>query len=291
MTIKNPAQFVNEFKKSGEFDRLRRELLSQFQKGDDIESFMARVEDIARQRINADQKLQYMPPEAVHRELMQEIDRYPLVERAVTDVSMISDPGFAANIRRSVTKILRQDRGEPLDDEPGSPEAMDIDEPSDDETPIHVTNVTSHQMNSQPSLTEKEATPSNKPSPVQDAHAGGSHSLADGTVRGSGSAEVDSVSQMTAPGGSPHNNVLSVDGFDSPKEKYKEGPARPSVEVANVSSSSGTQFANVPDVAHSNSSPTVQTSDSNVLHDAPVPDHNVPRDADAPHAIQEAESA
>ncbi|KZT27005.1 hypothetical protein NEOLEDRAFT_1061726 [Neolentinus lepideus HHB14362 ss-1] len=122
MPIKNPTQLVDEFKKSGEFDRLRRELLKQFQKGDGIESFMARVEDIARQRINADQKLQYMPPEAVHRELMQEIDRYPLVERAVADVCMFSDPGFAANIRRSVTKILRQDKGEPLDDEPGSPE-------------------------------------------------------------------------------------------------------------------------------------------------------------------------
>lgn len=38
-------------------------------------SFMNRVEDIARKKLDADEKLQYMPPETVHRELMLELDR------------------------------------------------------------------------------------------------------------------------------------------------------------------------------------------------------------------------
>ncbi|KIM83939.1 hypothetical protein PILCRDRAFT_818969 [Piloderma croceum F 1598] len=75
MTISNPTQLVDAYKKSGEFDRLRRELLASFQNGEGMSSFMNRVEDIARKKLDSDQRLQYMPPETVHRELQQELDR------------------------------------------------------------------------------------------------------------------------------------------------------------------------------------------------------------------------
>jgi len=122
MTIINPTQLVDEFKKSGEFDRLRRELLTQFQRGDSTASFTSRVEDIARQRLLSDQKLQYMPPDAAHRELMKEMDRYPIVERAVGELQMFADPSFITEIRNSVQKILREDRGKASSN-------MAIDEP------------------------------------------------------------------------------------------------------------------------------------------------------------------
>jgi len=67
MSIVNPTQLVDAYKKSGEFDRLRRELLASFQRGDGMSSFMNRVEDIARQKLESDQRLHYMPPETVHR--------------------------------------------------------------------------------------------------------------------------------------------------------------------------------------------------------------------------------
>jgi len=105
------AKFCIRFKKTGEFDRLRRELLASFQRGDGMSSFMNRVEDIARQKLDSDQRLHYMPPETVHRELAQELDRYPIVERAVADVRMLSDQSFTTGIRTSVQKILREDRG------------------------------------------------------------------------------------------------------------------------------------------------------------------------------------
>ena len=38
--------------------------------------FMARVEDVAQKRLESDSKLHYMSPEVVHRELLQELDRY-----------------------------------------------------------------------------------------------------------------------------------------------------------------------------------------------------------------------
>ncbi|OBZ71918.1 hypothetical protein A0H81_08280 [Grifola frondosa] len=110
MAILNPTQLVDEFKKSGEFDRLRRELLAQFRHSEGMPAFMSRIEDIARQKLDADPKLQYMSEPAVARELMQELDRYPVVERAVADVRILSDPAFASGIRASVQNILREDR-------------------------------------------------------------------------------------------------------------------------------------------------------------------------------------
>ena len=40
-----------------------------------VSAFLARVEDIAKQKLEADAKLQYMPEPNVTREIMQELDR------------------------------------------------------------------------------------------------------------------------------------------------------------------------------------------------------------------------
>ncbi|CAA7260280.1 unnamed protein product [Cyclocybe aegerita] len=111
MPIDNPTALVEEFKKSGEFDRVRRELLAHFQQDASYPSLKERVEDIARQRLAKDQMMQYMPQETVYKELAQEVDRYPIVERAVADGRILSDPTFLANIESSLQKILRDDRG------------------------------------------------------------------------------------------------------------------------------------------------------------------------------------
>ena len=39
---------------------------------------MSRVQDIVQQRLAEDERLHYLPPEAVHNELMQDMDRYVL---------------------------------------------------------------------------------------------------------------------------------------------------------------------------------------------------------------------
>ncbi|KAI6164992.1 hypothetical protein EDD17DRAFT_1473872, partial [Pisolithus thermaeus] len=100
------AEAYSRFKKSGEFDRLRRELLSQFQHSDRIAAFKSRVEDIARQRLASDPKLIHMPHDTIHRELMGEIDRYPIVERAVAEAPLLSEADFIANIHTSIQRIL-----------------------------------------------------------------------------------------------------------------------------------------------------------------------------------------
>ncbi|KAI0829404.1 hypothetical protein BC628DRAFT_1417131 [Trametes gibbosa] len=110
MSVTNPTQLVEEFKKSGEFDRLRRELLKDFRQSEGMAAFLARVEDIAKQKLASDPKLQYMPEATATREIMQELERYPIVERAVSDAPALSDPTFVSGVKRSVQKILKDDR-------------------------------------------------------------------------------------------------------------------------------------------------------------------------------------
>ncbi|KAL4075735.1 hypothetical protein V8B97DRAFT_143796 [Scleroderma yunnanense] len=130
MSVLNPKQLVDEFKKSGEFDRLRRELFTQFQcsvriqslnchsltmsphlSQDRITGFKSRVDDIAHQRLASDHKLIHMSHDTVVRELMGEIDRYPIVERAVAEAPLLSETSFVAAIRTSLQRILDEDRG------------------------------------------------------------------------------------------------------------------------------------------------------------------------------------
>jgi len=116
--IKTPDDLVKEFKKSGEFDRLRRDLLAQFQNGAGTESFWARVDDIARARLEAEDKLHLKADDTLHRELLQELDRFPVVERALADVPALADPEFAAGIRRHAENLVRRSRGLPEEELP-----------------------------------------------------------------------------------------------------------------------------------------------------------------------------
>ncbi|KAI0258906.1 hypothetical protein BC834DRAFT_668875 [Gloeopeniophorella convolvens] len=105
--IKTPDDLVKEFKKSGEFDRLRRELLSQFQNAPGTDAFWERVEDIARARLEAEDKLHLKAADTLHRELLQELDRFPLVERAVADVPAL--PQRNGDARRGRDDELRDE--------------------------------------------------------------------------------------------------------------------------------------------------------------------------------------
>jgi len=118
MSITNPAQLVAEYKKSGEFDRLRREILSDFQRSEAVRPLLSRVEDIAHQKLQADRKLGYLPQEAVHRELIAELDRYPVVERAVGEFRARADRLYPSEVRASLKSLLRDTQMRETKDEP-----------------------------------------------------------------------------------------------------------------------------------------------------------------------------
>ncbi|KAN0097291.1 hypothetical protein V8E55_001737 [Tylopilus felleus] len=108
--MSSPDQLIDEFKKSGEFDRLRRELLTQFQHSERSVGFQSRVDDIARQRLASDPELIHQSQDVIYRELMGEIDRYPILERAVAEAPLLSETSFAETIRTSVQRILDENR-------------------------------------------------------------------------------------------------------------------------------------------------------------------------------------
>ncbi|KAJ7499266.1 hypothetical protein FB451DRAFT_1384978 [Mycena latifolia] len=111
MPITDPSQLVAEFKKSGEFDKLRRELLADSQRSSGFDAFKARIDEIARERIKSGQ-MAYTAPDMLHKELMQEVNRFPVVERFALEVPMLSDNAFKEGIRSSIQHILREDRGQ-----------------------------------------------------------------------------------------------------------------------------------------------------------------------------------
>ncbi|KAJ7067958.1 hypothetical protein C8F01DRAFT_1364386, partial [Mycena amicta] len=109
--ISDPDQLVAAFKSSGEFDKLRRELLANAQSSDGYEVFKTRIGDIVRQRLHSGQVDSNMKPEILHKDLMQEINRFPIVDRFASETStgMLSDT-FKDNLQSSLERILREDR-------------------------------------------------------------------------------------------------------------------------------------------------------------------------------------
>ncbi|KAJ6510179.1 hypothetical protein C8R47DRAFT_785514 [Mycena vitilis] len=119
MPIVDPTQLVDAFKKSGEFDKLRRELLADCQRSSGFDAFKTRIEEIARARLESGQ-MAYTVPEMLHKELVQEVNRYPIVDRFASEAPMLSDSAFTDGIRVSIQRILREDRGQK--DPPNPPE-------------------------------------------------------------------------------------------------------------------------------------------------------------------------
>ncbi|KAJ3857174.1 hypothetical protein EV368DRAFT_61082 [Lentinula lateritia] len=118
MPASNPNQLVEEFKKSGEFDRLRRELFAEFQKGDHISSFNKKTEDVVQQRFASMKSRSFISARFnknesnLRTELLQEIQRYPYVETTVNDMPIFSDKSFDDNLKESVMRALKDQPNE-----------------------------------------------------------------------------------------------------------------------------------------------------------------------------------
>ncbi|KAJ7179460.1 hypothetical protein C8R46DRAFT_1028964 [Mycena filopes] len=82
-----------------------------------FDAFKARIEEIARERLESGQ-IAYVVPEMLHKELMHEVNRFPVVERFASEVPMLSEGAFRDGIRTSIQRILREDRGQPQNPSP-----------------------------------------------------------------------------------------------------------------------------------------------------------------------------
>ncbi|CCO37329.1 hypothetical protein BN14_11484 [Rhizoctonia solani AG-1 IB] len=128
MPITTPQQLVDEYKRSGAFDLLRKKLLTEFQNTKSHEKFLERVDDIARDKLKDDVHLAYKKRDKLHEETMIELERYPLWERAVNDTKseILERRPFYLAVDEDLSRILQteklnmQARGVPIVWRPGS---------------------------------------------------------------------------------------------------------------------------------------------------------------------------
>ncbi|KAK7696637.1 hypothetical protein QCA50_001295 [Cerrena zonata] len=110
MRISEPNELVEEFKKSGEFDRLRRQMLLQFQSGNSLHPLLGEIETIVKRQFLSEQSLHYMSEAVASRELMGEVARSTIIERAVADVTTLRDPEFTSCLNKEISDLLLENR-------------------------------------------------------------------------------------------------------------------------------------------------------------------------------------
>ncbi|KAH7344045.1 hypothetical protein B0J17DRAFT_645135 [Rhizoctonia solani] len=128
MPITTPQQLVDEYKRSGAFDLLRKRLLTEFQNTKSHEKFLERVDDIARDKLKDDVHLAYKKRDKLHEETMIELERYPLWERALNDTKseILERRPFFLAVDDDLDRLLQtekrnmQARGVPTIWRPGS---------------------------------------------------------------------------------------------------------------------------------------------------------------------------
>ncbi|KAG5644940.1 hypothetical protein DXG03_007405 [Asterophora parasitica] len=95
-----------------------------------------RVEEIAQRSYSSNPKLSFMSQEQAYQELMQEMERFPVVDRVASEVQLLSDTSFTENIHNAVLNILAESKGQaPLDRPPKGSLTPRFDRPCIDGDP------------------------------------------------------------------------------------------------------------------------------------------------------------
>ncbi|KZS94143.1 hypothetical protein SISNIDRAFT_60833 [Sistotremastrum niveocremeum HHB9708] len=99
----------NRFKKSGEFDKLRREIFAAFQNSDALPPLLKRVDEVGREKLQ-DERIRYRSRDAKHAALIQEMDRFPMVERAVQDFEQLNEEQWVTELEAELLERLTANR-------------------------------------------------------------------------------------------------------------------------------------------------------------------------------------
>ncbi|KZV94022.1 hypothetical protein EXIGLDRAFT_835333 [Exidia glandulosa HHB12029] len=104
--VLTPQQLVEDFKKSGEFDRLRHQVLTNFMNSAENEQLMQRVKEIAKERLDNDKHMAVKSQDELLKQVLQELDRYPVVDRALESFSYLQDETFTQSLSNSLKETL-----------------------------------------------------------------------------------------------------------------------------------------------------------------------------------------
>ncbi|QRV87300.1 hypothetical protein RhiJN_15318 [Ceratobasidium sp. AG-Ba] len=112
MPFKTPQQLVDEYKRSGAFDLLRKKLLTEFQTTKSHEKFVERVEEIVGEKLKDDVHLTYKKRDKLQEEIIIELERYPLWERALSDAraEILEKRKFFGPVDEDLDKLLQADK-------------------------------------------------------------------------------------------------------------------------------------------------------------------------------------
>lgn len=93
-------------KKTGEFDRLRTEALTHFMNSPENEDLIARVKDIASEKLANDRLVAVKTQDDLLRSLLQDLDRYPIIDRALEQSTFLSDEKFKEALNNSLKEAM-----------------------------------------------------------------------------------------------------------------------------------------------------------------------------------------
>ncbi|KIJ32359.1 hypothetical protein M422DRAFT_265858 [Sphaerobolus stellatus SS14] len=107
--MQNAKQLVDEFKKSGEFDRLRKQLLIHFMNSDEKDPLMSKAEAIVQEKLSTDVRLEHKRVDQVYSEVIQELERYPMIGDAITSTGVLKDEALLTSIEQYARNILNSE--------------------------------------------------------------------------------------------------------------------------------------------------------------------------------------
>ncbi|GAA99560.1 uncharacterized protein L969DRAFT_408898 [Mixia osmundae IAM 14324] len=106
--ICTPQDLVDAYKRKGMFDKLRKEMMLAFLSNDSKAVFVERIDEIVRQKLESDQRLSSWPRNEAQAELMREVERHTIYDRAVSQ--METDYLRPKQMDAELTTVLQDNR-------------------------------------------------------------------------------------------------------------------------------------------------------------------------------------
>ncbi|KAF9518416.1 hypothetical protein BS47DRAFT_298364 [Hydnum rufescens UP504] len=125
-----PKELVEEYKRSGKFDRLRREAMESFLASDHSATLTRRVDQIASDALQKVDHAHFVRQgqDALLGTIMNDLDRFPVVDRAMMAMSdSLKDDAFLRNIAHEVLNIINPPEPDKRDQTSPEPEANGVE--------------------------------------------------------------------------------------------------------------------------------------------------------------------
>ncbi|KAH6915203.1 hypothetical protein BKA70DRAFT_1258274 [Coprinopsis sp. MPI-PUGE-AT-0042] len=108
--IVTPESIVADYKASGQFDKLKADLQSQFMSDEFVGVLRSQIENIVRTRVQSDEMLTYMPQAHALLDLQQNINRDGVVDRFIGEEflsKVLNEEAVSAKINAALQELIK----------------------------------------------------------------------------------------------------------------------------------------------------------------------------------------